>query len=222
MARKKETRAESLKRKYANLRNAGFSSVEANKYKHYGEDTILRELGVKVTKSTPVIKERPKDPKKLKSYLTRKERQRNKVIYGIEIGLKPKQAYKVKRYSNKRIKSTKEYKNQVEVSSRKYKTPKSQKARIELWEKWSKAESLPPEVHEIAREVNRKTYTGAIYRNGKLIKRGKRLDDTDKYGYMVAYYMFILGMEEEDVIAQNPVDAFSGNEYEDVLAELVA
>lgn len=214
-------RQTNIKRKYASLRNAGFSAEEARKYKFWSDDRILKDLGVKTNKTVVKIRKKPTDPKKLKRYNSRKKREREKVIYAVSIGLKTKKVNKAKKYAKKKITSTKDYQTRIRQTEKRKITAKETQKRIELWEDWSKAENLPPEIHAKAKEVNRNTYTGEVYRNGKLIKKGHRLDETDKYGYMVAYYEFILNMDREDVIDQNPVDRFSGNNYTDVLAELL-
>lgn len=211
----KETRTERIKRKDRALKNAGLSVKEANKAKFWSDEKILKELGVKIPKSLPKLRKRPKDPKKLKAWNNRKKRQRNNIIYAISIGLSAKEASKAKSYARRKIKSTKQYKDTTKdgVKISKFKKPKSQKARIKLWEEWSKADSLPPEIHEIAREVNRNTYI-------KTRRKYRRLDDTDKYGYMVAFYHYTLGMDIEEVKERNPVDRYDGNRYVDTIAEM--
>lgn len=213
----KDKRAFDLKRKYASLRNAGLDSTISRKAKHWSEEKILIELGVKVNKTIPKIKERPTDPKKLKSYYTRKTRERNKVIYAISIGLKAKEATKLKKFKKGRIEATKDYKEQRNLKPSEYRKPKSREARIELWEDWSKADNLPPEIHEQAMEINRNTYMKRGIKKIRYIP----LDDTDKYGYMIAYYMFILDISEDQAKEQNPVDNWSGDLYKDNLAELL-
>ena len=61
---KKETRAESYKRKYRAILNAYKDSKLARKYRTYSEDRIYKEIGVKIPKKTPELKPIPNKNRK--------------------------------------------------------------------------------------------------------------------------------------------------------------
>lgn len=188
---KKRLEAERRKKIYRVVRNAYGQKELADKAKSWSDERILRELGLRIPKKTPELKPLP-----TAEQLTRKKRELKKFQESVrDIGLKPEQATRLKGYSKKRIKTSKEYYQEIADFD---KTTQGRMRRIDLWGSWSKGQ-LPPDVHRLAREINSQTVVNAYDPvTGKM--QNRRLDATDHYGYAVAYYMFIDGMSREQVM----------------------
>ena len=199
---KKETRAERLKRRSHAIRNSTGDSNLASRAKHWSDKRILEELGVRVPKKTPVLK--PLPDKKTKR---RKARRVEKYQYGISVGLEVEEAIKLKQYKNTRIKASQEYIAQRKLSKKMYNKPKTKEARITLWKNWAESNNLPPAVHKQARDINRELST-----------KNRVMDDTDRYGYAVAFYMFIENEAPEDIMENRiKIDRYDGNRYIEVV-----
>jgi len=202
------TRQELLKKRYAVVKNWTGDSELASRAKKWSNERIYNELGCRIPKKKTVALK----PKPTSKQLAYKQRRLRKYQYGREVGLDIKDAKRLTRYKKSKIKATKSYKDQLKLTPEYYDKRLNREKRMALWKDWSMDEALPPWIHEQAREIN----------NNTVIKRGRRsytLDETDKYGYMIAYYMFVLGYSESRVRELNPVDKFDGNLYKDVLAE---
>lgn len=196
------TRAEIKKRNYALIRNTYMRSDIAKSAQGWSDKRLYEELGIKVTKRTPKLK-----PVKVssKNYYNRKL---EKFLYARGQGLDPIEAKKLTPYSNKKIASTSRYQ---ELKSKKFTTTNKVK-RIDMWAKWSENDNknMPPEIKKFAIDINRNT---------KIRKR--TLDDTDSYGYVVAYYIFVENQNEERVletVKPDPFDSYRILYPEDVIA----
>ena len=203
---KKLTRAERYKKNYDAIRNKTADPKLARKARTWSDKKIYEELGVKIPKKAPRLKPLPRDKKDLHKLQTRKTRLLKKYIYGRSIGLTAEEANRVRRYKKEKIASTRQYKQQKKLSFRKYQNITNKEKRLDLWSDWSKDDNLPPEVHRIAKEINSETSN-----------KSGRLDDTDKYGYAVAFYMFIENQTAEEVLEYLKVDRYDGNRYIEVV-----
>jgi hypothetical protein len=184
---KKETRAERERRRYAAIRNYYGDEKLARKYRGYSDERILKEIGVRVPKSTPKLKPIPDE-------MTRAKKSRDLEKYrfaAIEVGLEPIDAIRLKKVSRKKIVTTKEYRD---VMARSDRGNASTQERIDLWAKWSKTKSMPPELVQMAREVNATTILEGTAKR-------TRLGKSDKYGYGVIYYSF-MNLEEPDSVRE--------------------
>lgn len=196
------TRAEIKKRNYALIRNTYMRPDLAKSAQGWSDKRLYDELGIKVTKSTPKLK---KVKASSKNYYNRKL---EKFLYARGQGLDPIDAKKLTPYSNKKIASTSRYK---EIKSKKFTAGNKQK-RIDMWAKWSENDNrdMPPEIKKFAIEINRET---------KIRKR--TLDDTDSYGYVVAYYIFVENQNEDivkETVRPDPFDSYRILYPEDVIA----
>ena len=196
------TRAEIKKRNYALIRNTYMRPDLAKSAQGWSDKRLYDELGIKVTKRTPKLK-----PVKAssKNYYNRKL---EKFLYARGQGLDPFDAKKLTPYSNKKIASTSRYK---EIKTKKF-TASNKEKRIDMWAKWSENDNrdMPPEIKKFAIEINRNT---------KIRKR--TLDDTDSYGYVVAYYIFVENQNEEivkETVKPDPFDSYRILYPEDVIA----
>ena len=200
----KLTKAQKEAKRYASVRNATADTDLARKARKWSDKRIKEELGVIVPKykKTVPLKPIPKDPK----VIQRKKRRLTKYQYGRSIGLDYDEATKLKQNAKKRIKSTKDYIDQRELDLNIAKLPQTRQGRLELWREWSRDESLPPQLHKVAREINRTTTN----------KEG-RLDDTDRYGYAVVFYAFIENESYDSMREKIKVNRYDGNRYEDHL-----
>lgn len=200
----KLTKAQQEAKRYASVRNATADIDLARQARKWSDKRIKEELGVIVPKYKKIVplKPIPTDPKVIK----RKQRRLNKYQYGRSIGLDYDEATKLKQNAKKRIKSTKDYIDQRELDLNIAKLPQTRQGRLELWREWAREESLPPKIHKIAREINRTTTN----------KEG-RLDDTDRYGYAVAFYAFIENESYDNMREKIKVNRYDGNRYEDHL-----
>jgi hypothetical protein len=145
----------------------------------------MKEIGVRVPKSTPTLKDL-ENAKQVKIWEDRAKQLERFRFASIEVGLDATDALRLKKTSRKRIISTKEYRDVMERSDRGL---ASTKEREQLWAKWSKNKTLPPELVKQAREINGMT----------LLPNDIRLDKNDKYGYSVIYYALITLDTPDDI-----------------------
>lgn len=207
---KKLTQKEKEKIRYRAIRNAFMDRDIAEKYKKRSDERIYKELGIKIPKTLQELKPLPKT-KSSKSYYKRKL---DKITYSLEIGLKPKRAKKLAKYSKSRIKATRDYVKEMRQTY-------SKESRKELWKNWTKEgkakfssnegrrvfyNNLPPELYKLAQDINRNTQN----REGKI-------DINAKYGFAVVYYMFIEGETEEHIRARYKVDDYDGDRYREII-----
>lgn len=201
---KKLARAERYKRNYRLIKNTYQDTKLAKRGQTWSDERLYKELGIKITKSTPKLK---KIKKSKQAYYDRKLRKFQEARLK---GLSVERSIRVRSrgYSKKVIKKYTEYE---EALDRDY-SYSERKRRETLWGEWSDNEgmkrdekgrfvgrdkirdklSLPPEIVERAIQRNR---------DAKVLVNGKwescNFDDYDKYGFAVEYYAFTLGSEKK-------------------------
>lgn len=187
----KMTRAERYKRNYGLVRNKYFDSKLAKKYQSYSDEKLYTELGIKVGDKTPQLKTFT-DTKR-----TSGKRNLAKYRYARDLGMDVESAKKVLKYRKEKIDSTYEY-----LDSKSHKlTNKNKIRRMDAWGHWSSGPGyMPPEVEHLAQQINRDTVVG-----------GKPLESTAKYGYIVAFYMYVENKsfdEIKDLVEPDPHDSY--------------
>ena len=187
----KLTRAERYKRNYRIVKNAYQNSTLAKRAQTWSDERLYNELGVKVEVKTPTLKTATK------RQVTSAKRKLDHFIYARDLGMSVEDSRKVTKYKKSKIESTYEY---LETKTKRF-TTKNKIKRMDLWSEWSRGlGNMPPEVERLARERNRETIVG-----------GKQLDDYSKYGYIVAFYMFVENKplnEIQDLIKPDPHDSY--------------
>lgn len=165
----------------------------------WSDSRLYSELGIKIPKKQPELKELTKQRR------SRGSRELQKYLLGRQVGLSVEQANALKGYAKERITESKKYYDQVERVN----TIFDRKERYALWRKWSANDEklMPPDIIKMARRINREA----------------GLDDQDKYGYVVTYYWFVAGKEEQlitDTIVKP--DKFDTNAVHYQKTEIVA
>ena len=185
------TRAERYKRNYRIVKNTYQNTVLAKRAQTWSDDRLYKGLGVKANVKTPRLKTITKKQQ------ARFDRKLDKFIYARDLGVEVSEARKITQYKKSKIKSTHKY---LKVKAGKL-TAKNKHKRMDMWSEWSRGfGDMPPEVEKLARERNRATIVG-----------GRKLDDDSKYGYIVAFYMFIENKpfnEIQDLIKPDPHDSY--------------
>ena len=169
--------------------NATGNKELARQSRDWSEKRILDNTGVTLTKSVPVRKQFTE------KQLKRKERDFNKFKYGLEIGLEPVEAVKVKQYNRKRISNTKLYYDRINKPLANKKLERQR--RYDLWKEWSKKDTMPPVLVKKARNINRNT-----------VVDNAQLDDIAHYGFAVMFYAFIDNDSVENVKEWVKADPF--------------
>jgi len=175
------TRAERYKRNYRIIKNTYQDTTLAKSAQTWSDDRLYSELGIKVeNKKTPDLKQIQPERK---AYYTRKL---NKYLYARSVGFDVKESRKFTSYKKQKIESSYTYQD---VSNKK-RNFKNRKRRLKLWGEWSDniTGNMPPEIEKQARDRNRATSVG-----------GKRLDDFNSYGYVVAFYQFVQGRTFDEI-----------------------
>jgi len=202
---KKFTRAERYKRNYRLIKNAYQDATLAKAAQSWSDQKLYDDLGVKVTKSMPKLRQVPK---------TKKAYYNNKLIKFLDardMGVSVKYAKQAYRTPKVKVLAQAEYN---EVSGKK-RVHTNKKRRMKLWGQWSthfakgkkttkgmKGDSnFPPELEEQAVKINRSIK----------LANGKRLDDHADYGYVATFYMFVEGKTYEEtlpLVRHDPHDAY--------------
>lgn len=186
-------RAERYKRNYRIVKNKYHDTKLAKRVQSWSDERLYNELGVKVGgKHTPDLK--PTTP----SQKVRARRELGKLNYALDLGMNIEDAKKVVKYKKSKIESTHVY---LSTFSKKL-TNKNKIKRMDLWSDWSRGRGdMPPDIERKAREVNRSTVVG-----------GRFLDDYDKYGYIVAFYTHVEGLDRDEIdalVRPDPHDSYS-------------
>lgn len=187
----KLSRAEIYKRNYRKVKNAYQDTKLAKRAQTWSDERLYNELGIKATGKTPQLKTVKSSDK------ARFKRKLENFRYARDIGLDVKTAKSVTKYKKTKIVNTYAY-----LSTREKKdTNKNKIMRMDLWADWSGIRGdMPPLIESQARKINRETIVG-----------GKKLDDYAKYGYIVAFYMFVENKtqaEIDDLVKPDPHDSY--------------
>jgi hypothetical protein len=173
----KLSRSEKRKRNFALIKNKYADIDIARQARDWSDKRIYSELGIKVTKKTPDLKQY--DAKTTR----RKQRELKNFWYAREIGHSPQRAKQLKSYSHRKIDSSFQYERTIK---RKY-TKGSKEKRKELWKSWSSLthsntghfkrgnDNMPPEIRREAVKLNRE----------------QGFDDYDQYGFAFMFFWFI-------------------------------
>lgn len=184
---------EERKRRYAVIFNATGDVKLARAGRDRSNKWITEEYGVRIPKTLPRIK--TFTPEQLK----RKQREFDKYRYArVDLGLDVESARYVKQYSKRKIITTSEYFDAMELATVRDDVSTRQ-ARYELWVKWSHDKALPPMVHRMAISLNRQTKN----------RVGILSDDSD-FGYTIAFAMFVDKMSLEMATLTYQPDPWDG------------
>lgn len=181
----KLSRAELRKIKYDYVNKELKNPELARQYRDKGISTIEKELGIVVDISKPVKAEPVRElTSRQKTYYRLKL---ERLQEAKEVGFTSKEALQEARkgYAKSRLQSEKEYR---ELRNKKGLTKEELKP---FWARWSSNENklMPLSIDKRARRVNKST-TSQI--------SNKRLDEYDKYGYVVAYTMLLEQYEDNE------------------------
>lgn len=164
------TKAQIRELRYNTVRNATADPKVARQARDWSEKKILLELGIKLPKKTPALKELPENRTKATLGVRRYQ-------YALDKGLKPEEALRVKHSSFRKIDSEARYlypsKRPETIRTR----ADERKIRIEQWKQWARDKNYPPSIKKQAEDVN-----------ASLSPRG---DKTDRYGWNIAFYSYI-------------------------------
>ena len=185
------TRAERYKRNYRKIKNTYQDTKLAKQAQTWSDERLYTELGIKAEGATPEL--RTIEPEQQSRY----KRKLEKFKFARDIGLDVDVAKKVTKYKKEKIINTHAYLQARATSD----TNKNRIIRMDLWADWSGIRGdMPPLVEKEARQINRETIIG-----------GKRLDDYAKYGYIVAFYMFVENKSQDeidDLVKPDPHDSY--------------
>jgi hypothetical protein len=178
------TKAERYKRNYHLINNKYHDHTLSQRARSWGEKRLREELGIIIKPDEkhiiPMLKETTGRDK------TTGARHLRKYKFAISEGLTPEQANKVVRYSDKKIVETAKY----EFTNSKPRQFRRIRDRQDLWSRWSRhLEPFPPMIESLARKQNR----------SKSLVDGTRLDDYAKYGYIWAYYYYVLEKSPDEI-----------------------
>ena len=171
MPQTKTNRSNIEKIKYRAVKNYYGSTELAKKARSWSNDTILRELGIKVPSRLPNVK--TPSERAVKQRFNQLERYKlAQQEHTVE------EALKLRRYAKKYIVSSNEYQQTL-------KTPmppvRELSRRKELWTKWSLSHSLPPFLKKESQRVNCENVNPVTNR-----KYGRN----EHFGYTAVFYAY--------------------------------
>ena len=178
--KQKAKEAATKRRRDRAIVNATGDRELSRKYRNKGDDTIFRELGIKIPKRMPrLIKKenRGKQTRKIRSYIVSTPKiERDDVVFQSRI-FKDRKGLGVKKPKTKEPKVTRKISGAVESLFDPLFNP-VQDVRIKMWGEWSntKKKSMPKTVKSKAFAINR---------------RAGLPDDNAAYGYAVLYYAWV-------------------------------
>lgn len=180
------TRSELRRLKYALVRNKFQNAEIANAARDYSWERLFYDYGIKRPKTAQVPDLRYISPER-QAYYDRKLRKFNKATAA---GLDPETADVLTQYSFKSIDENILYRE--ELTKGHGSRGNKKQSRIDMWSKWSRSNQrhMPPELRRLAAKFNRAP-------DGL----GVRFDDNSRYGYAVAYYMFVEGRSYDEIHA---------------------
>lgn len=184
---------EKTEKNFVVVYNATGSVQLASAARKWSESQIMDTYGARVPKTAPKLK--ILTPKQIK----RKAREIEKFQYGRKtLGLDFETARSLKQYTKRKLITTSEYLDAMELAS-KLDNTRTRQDRYDLWVKWSHDKALPPIVHHLAIQKNRSTKN----------RQGVLRDDSD-YGYTIAFAVFVDQMtmdQAEKTYAPDPWDS---------------
>ena len=197
---KKQIRSFDRRRKYAAVLNAWGSAELANRARDWSIERIYNQLGVVVPKSIP--KRRRQSDKTVE----RKRKAYDRYVYlqainrtQYDSAMSPMVLRQLvaRGYSDKRIKqliSTERYApvDKAKVPAKAVSTMDKlqiRRERMEQWREWSRTESYPAEIENMALMINR--FLGRQRAAGKLPDLKGDYSDTSHLGWIIAYWAYI-------------------------------
>ena len=178
----------------------------ADKLRGRSDEYIFENYGIIVDDVTPDVPDLRKIPKRRKLRKRQEKRQRiEKFQFGVEEGLKPPHARLLKHKSWDKVKA-----HVADFTISKIKSPR--RHRKMEWSIWNSNNDYPEFIAKIARENNRwylDNYDGACQ------------EDSSRFGWAVAHYVYVDGMEVEQVRDLLIPDRFDADFYEDKREELI-
>ena len=186
------SRKETIKQRYAILRNITGDSKLSAKARFWSEERVYKELNIYLpdyaTKRKAKLKPITKDYRNrlLKSA-------ENKYNYAIKRGVSPENAEIIKYQPYKVIDLQIRYQLYFKPKHKRF-TKDEKKDRIEEWRNWSSEDLYPPMLVHEARKIN----------------LSKNLDINDSYGFGIMYYVFTTNKSPEALMDQFKPDLASG------------
>jgi len=186
------SRKETIKQRYAILRNITGDSKLSAKARFWSEERVYKELNIYLpdyaTKRKTKLKPITKDYRNrlLKSA-------ENKYNYAIKRGVSPENAEIIKYQPYKVIDLQIRYQLYFKPKHKRF-TKDEKKDRIEEWRNWSSEDLYPPMLVHEARKIN----------------LSKNLDINDSYGFGIMYYVFTTNKSPEALMDQFKPDLASG------------
>jgi hypothetical protein len=186
MPKKKTERSRNEQIKYRAVVNYYGSVPLAQKARGWSEERILKELGLKVPKNLPKLKEKPTD-RQIKTRFTILEKyklaQEQHTI---------KESLTLRNYNKKVIVHSNEYKQTIKTP-----LPATQEfnRRVRLWQRWSKNDYIYDKNGKVKRIIGNMPLVlvklAEATNQSEVDKyRKKRYDRTDHYGYTALFYSF--------------------------------
>ena len=197
---KKQLRSFNRRRKYAAVLNAWRSAELANRARDWSDERIYNQLGVVVPKSIP----KRRRPSKKTVARKRKAYERyvylqtiNRVQYDSAMSPTALRQLVTRGYSDKRIKqliSAERYAStdKTKVTTKAVSTVDKLQMRHERmaqWREWSRTESYPAEIENMALTINR--FLDQQRAAGKLPDLKGDYSDTSHLGWIIAYWAYI-------------------------------
>ena len=186
------SRKETIKQRYAILRNITGDSKLSAKARFWSEEHVYKELNIYLpdyaTKRKAKLKPITKDYRNrlLKSA-------ENKYNYAIKRGVSPENAEIIKYQPYKVIDLQIRYQLYFKPKHKRF-TKDEKKDRIDEWRNWSSEDLYPPMLVHEARKIN----------------LSKNLDINDSYGFGIMYYVFTTNKSPEALMDQFKPDLASG------------
>ena len=197
---KKQLRSFDRRRKYAAVLNAWGSAELANRARDWSDERIYNQLGIVVPKSIP------KRRRLSKKTIERKRKAYDRYVYLQAINrtqydnaMKPAVLRQLvtRGYSDKRIKqliSAERYApvDKAKVPAKAVSTIDKlqiRRERMAQWREWSRTESYPAEIENMALTINR--FLGRQRAAGKLPDLKGVYSDSSHLGWIIAYWAYI-------------------------------
>jgi len=212
-----ETRAERLKRRYNYLMNYFEDSKKANMLKHWGEERLYKEYGLRIPQTTSrrVVQEVSK-----KKRQQRAKKQTTNFRALKQAGFSADKAKSLKKKS-KRMVEFYITGNPMHYFERKT-TLKEAQQRKSLWAQWSKDTWKKRKEYE-AKGIKDKSpsmFPDWVDEMAETFNEQNKLQDEDSYGYAVLYESFHRGDNPEIWMKQLEPDEYDGNRYVRNLKEI--
>ena len=181
------TRKEREQLRYRYVRNLTGDAKLAQQARGWGQERILKELGIVLPDSKPKLQTLTKERKERLRQL-----QENKKKYAVRKGLDADDARLYSLNTYKEIEREVRYREKYKLKGKLGSADKG--VRMDTWSEWGKEDAYPP----------------SLSRNARLVNLRKGLDINASYGFAIMYYAFTTNKSPEHYMNQFDADKNTG------------